>query len=69
MKFSVKWLKQFVNFKESPQELASLLSLRALEAEVVDEDTLDVEVTPNRPDCLSYTGLARELKAILINQK
>ena len=65
MKFSVEWLKQFVDFKESQEELASLLSLRALETEVVDEDTLDVEVTPNRPDCLSYQGLAREIKAIL----
>lgn len=27
------------------------------------DDVLDVEITPNRPDCLSHLGLARELSA------
>ncbi|MDE2237112.1 MAG: phenylalanine--tRNA ligase subunit beta, partial [Elusimicrobia bacterium] len=29
------------------------------------DEVLDVEVTPNRPDCLSHRGLARELAAFL----
>lgn len=34
--------------------------------EVIPSDAiLDVEVTPNRPDCLSHLGLARELAAAL----
>ena len=35
-------------------------------AEVLDLDTvLEVEVTPNRPDCLCHVGIARELTAAL----
>lgn len=29
----------------------------------LDDEVLDVEITPNRPDCLSITGLAREAAA------
>ena len=38
------------------QDLVALLGL--------DDHVLDVEVTPNRPDCLSVLGIARELAAI-----
>jgi phenylalanyl-tRNA synthetase beta chain len=30
----------------------------------LDDSVLDVEVTPNRPDCLSVVGVARELSAL-----
>ncbi|MGH7323446.1 MAG: phenylalanine--tRNA ligase subunit beta [Candidatus Rokuibacteriota bacterium] len=30
----------------------------------LDDDVLEVEVTPNRPDCLSVVGVARELAAL-----
>jgi phenylalanyl-tRNA synthetase beta chain len=30
----------------------------------LDETVLDVEITPNRPDCLSVLGIARELAAL-----
>lgn len=30
----------------------------------ISEDVLEVEVTPNRPDCLSIRGLAREIAAV-----
>ncbi|MFH1392073.1 MAG: hypothetical protein ABIG90_00095 [bacterium] len=68
MKVSISWLKEFVNIKESPEKLAELLSLRSLETEVINSDTLEVEVTPNRGDCLSHLGIARELKAIYANK-
>jgi len=64
MRISISWLKDFVDIKESAEELAELLSLHSLETEVIDSDTLEVEVTPNRGDCLSHLGIARELKAI-----
>lgn len=67
MKISISWLREFVNIKESPAELAELLSLHSLETEVLDKDTLEIEVTPNRGDCLSHLGIARELKAIYAN--
>jgi phenylalanyl-tRNA synthetase beta chain len=31
----------------------------------LDDHILELEITPNRPDCLSHIGIARELKAIL----
>lgn len=68
MKISISWLREFVDIKESPEELAELLSLHSLETEVIDKDTLDIEITPNRGDCLSHLGIARELKAIKLNK-
>jgi phenylalanyl-tRNA synthetase beta chain len=35
-----------------------------VEALSLSDQTLDVELTPNRPDCLSIIGLAREIAAI-----
>ena len=33
--------------------------------EVLDTDTIfELEITPNRPDCLSHRGVARELSAL-----
>lgn len=64
MKFIISWLKEFTEIKDGPEKLSDLLSLYSLETEAVDGDTIDVEVTPNRSDCLSHFGLAREIKAI-----
>jgi phenylalanyl-tRNA synthetase beta chain len=30
----------------------------------LDDDVLEIEITPNRPDCLSVVGVARELSAL-----
>lgn len=38
------------------EDLASMLGL--------DEAVLDLEITPNRPDCLSMLGMAREISAL-----
>ena len=69
MKASYNWLKEFVDCKLSPDELGHVLTMAGLEVEAVEEaegDTvLDIGVTPNRPDCLSIRGIAREISAIL----
>ncbi|MBI5026788.1 MAG: phenylalanine--tRNA ligase subunit beta [Nitrospirae bacterium] len=69
MKVSLKWLKEFVDFSLGPGELASVFTMSGLEVEGMEEykgDTMfDINVTPNRPDCLSIIGIARELSAIL----
>lgn len=69
MKASLKWLKEFVDFSISPREIADALTMAGLELEGIEEfedDTiLEVNVTPNRPDCLSIRGIAREISAIL----
>ncbi len=69
MRVPIEWLKEFVDFSMSPQELALKLTMAGLEVEgmeSIDGDTvLEVNVTPNRPDCLSVLGIAREVSALL----
>ncbi len=69
MKASYNWLKEFVDFTLSPDELGHTLTMAGLEVEAAEEedgDTIfDIGVTPNRPDWLSIRGIAREISAIL----
>ena len=66
---SIDWLKDFVSVKLAPQELADLLTGAGLESTVGENgDTLDIELTPNRPDCMSHLGVAREI-ALLTDAK
>ncbi|RMD58528.1 MAG: phenylalanine--tRNA ligase subunit beta, partial [Nitrospirae bacterium] len=69
MKASINWLKEFVAFSNPPEEIAEMLTMTGLEVEDVegrDGDTIiEVNVTPNRGDCLSIIGIAREISAIL----
>ncbi len=68
MRVPFKWLKEFINIKEQPHDVAHRLTMIGLEVEAtehVDGDIVfEVNVTPNRPDCLSIIGIARELSAI-----
>ncbi|NOZ69102.1 MAG: phenylalanine--tRNA ligase subunit beta [Deferribacteres bacterium] len=69
MKASYKWLKEFVDFNLPPDKLAHTLTMAGLEVEEIEEfegDTIfDIGITPNRPDCLSIRGIAREISAVL----
>ncbi len=69
MKISINWLKNYVDIKVSPEKLSALLTMAGLGVEkqhkVGTDTVLEVEVTPNRPDCLSYLGIAREAAAVL----
>jgi phenylalanyl-tRNA synthetase beta chain len=69
MKFTLNWLKEFVEFTGAPEELANLLTMAGLEVESVtaisDGDQLfEIGVTPNRGDCLGIAGIAREVGAL-----
>ena len=69
MKFSYNWLKEYVNFKESPEKLAELLTLKSFEVEGVEKSggdcRLNIALLPNRiPDSSGHIGLAREIAAI-----
>ncbi|MBN1593785.1 MAG: phenylalanine--tRNA ligase subunit beta [Candidatus Coatesbacteria bacterium] len=46
------------------KELASLARAEGFE---LDDTIIDIEVTPNRPDCLSVIGIAREI-SLLVNK-
>ncbi|MGO9013758.1 MAG: phenylalanine--tRNA ligase subunit beta [Dissulfurispiraceae bacterium] len=67
MRVSLEWLREFVPVSESAAEVAHRLTMLGLEVEAmeqVDGDTVfEINVTPNRPDCLSMIGVARELSA------
>jgi phenylalanyl-tRNA synthetase beta chain len=69
MKASINWLKEFVNFSQEPEKVADVLTMAGLEVEGMekseDDVILDISITPNRPDCLSIMGIAREISAIL----
>jgi phenylalanyl-tRNA synthetase beta chain len=68
MRASHKWLEEFVRTGLSPDEVARLLTMSGLEIEGTEElegDVIfEVNVTPNRGDCLSILGIARELSAL-----
>lgn len=68
MRVPFKWLKEFINIQDSADELAHRLTMLGLEVEAVehidDDIVFEVNVTPNRPDCLSIIGIARELAAV-----
>jgi phenylalanyl-tRNA synthetase beta chain len=68
MKFSESWLRTFVNPPLATRELADTLSMRGLDVESVEPDRddwlLTLKPTPNRGDCLSIYGVAREIAAM-----
>jgi len=63
------WLKEHLKTKASVKQIGEYLSLCSQSVEKIDKagnDWLyDIEITTNRPDCLSVYGLARELAVIL----
>jgi phenylalanyl-tRNA synthetase beta chain len=65
MKYSLNWIKDFCDVTLSFEELSYRLLMLGFEVEGVEDisgDTvLTVEVTPNRADCLSMRGFAREV--------
>ena len=68
MKVTYSWLKDFVEIKISPPALAEKLTMAGLEVTALERQdndfVFDIEVTSNRPDCLSVIGVAREVAAI-----
>ena len=70
MLFSYNWLQEYIKGKlPAPAKLAELLNMHAFEVEGMQKkgrDTIfDIAVLPNRAhDCLSHTGMAREIAAI-----
>ncbi|KJR41139.1 phenylalanyl-tRNA synthetase, beta subunit [Candidatus Magnetoovum chiemensis] len=81
MLISFNWLKEFLTeLNLTPKETADTLTMAGLEIESLEQCQfseeeqnngkdpdyiLDVNITPNRADCLSTLGIARELSAIL----
>ena len=76
MKILVSWLREFVAIPADLDELVAALNMRGFEVAAIerplpsvgrsreDEAVLDLEITTNRPDCLSVVGIAREVATI-----
>ncbi len=67
MRVPFEWLKEFVEIAVAPEEIAERLTMVGLEVEGIEsvegDKVFEVDVTPNRPDCLSIVGIAREISA------
>jgi len=72
MKCSESWLREWVNPVLTHDELSNTLTMAGLEVEeITPADTsdkndyiIDISITPNRGDCLSIRGIAREIAAL-----
>src|SRR5687768_12238056 len=68
MKIRYAWLKEIVAFELEPRALAERLTGAGLAVETiaahVGDFVLALDLTSNRPDCLSPAGIAREVPAL-----
>lgn len=66
MRILVSWLRDFVDVPGTTEEIARTMSVRGFAVESIEpygegDAVIDFEVTANRPDCLSVSGIAREV--------
>ena len=68
MNITYNWLKDLIDIDFSPERTADELTRVGLAVEGIhlhgDDFVLDIDLTSNRPDCLSHLGVARELRVI-----
>jgi phenylalanyl-tRNA synthetase beta chain len=68
MQFSERWLRELTDPPLAIAELTHRLTMSGLEVEscepVLDDHVLLIKLTPNRADCLSVLGVAREVAAL-----
>src|SRR2546428_363833 len=70
MRLPVEWITEYAPVSAAAEELAERLTMAGLEVEEIaraeeagEGAVLDIKVTPNRGDCLSVIGVAREIAA------
>lgn len=68
MNISYNWLKDLINIDLAPSDLGQRLTNVGLAVEGInehgDDSVFDIDLTSNRPDCLSHLGVAREIGVI-----
>ena len=68
MKLTRSWLENYIAIPDSTNELCDNLTMAGLEVDdisSIDGDyVIDLDLTPNRSDCLSVLGISRELNCI-----
>ena len=70
MQFSRNWLKDFIDLNLSTEDICSQLTMAGIEVDGYDvfnskltgkDSVIKLDITPNRGDCFSVYGVAREL--------
>jgi phenylalanyl-tRNA synthetase beta chain len=68
MRLSLEWLKDYIELDISAQELAHRLTMAGITVENIEElendMVLELDLTPNRGDCLGIINIAREVSAL-----
>ena len=73
MQFSRNWLKDFIDLNISTKDICSQLTMAGVEVDGYDsfnskitgkDSIIKLDITPNRGDCFSIYGVARELAVI-----
>ncbi len=73
MQFSRNWLKDFIDLNISTEDICSQLTMAGIEVDGYDsfnskltgkDAIIKLDITPNRGDCFSVYGVARELAVI-----
>ncbi len=68
MNISYNWLKDLIDIDLSPDDLGKKLTNVGLAVEGIhnhgNDHVFDIDLTSNRPDCLSHFGVAREISVI-----
>ena len=73
MKFSKNWLNEFITIDLSTEEICHQLTMAGLEVDGYEDikskitgndSIINLDITPNRGDCFSVLGVARELAVI-----
>ena len=69
MKISLEWLKEYIDVELTAEQIAEIMSSLGFPAEEIIEldngdAVVNLEITSNRGDCLSYIGVARELSVV-----
>ena len=69
MNISYNWLRELIAIELPAEELAEKLTHVGLAVEGIhphgDDFVFDIDLTSNRPDCLSHLGVAREIGVIV----
>lgn len=64
----LSWLRDFVEIKESPRDLAHALTMAGMAVDAIEgaggDTVLELDITSNRPDAMNHFGIAREVASI-----
>ncbi len=68
MKLTRSWLEHYIDVPFNTNKLCDHLTMAGLEVDsttdIKNDSIIDIDLTPNRADCLSVYGIARELSSI-----